>query len=452
MRRSFQGFVKIALILMLTVGVIFSCCSCVMQSGATAIIPTLSALQQNEYSFVKKIDFSTSVNARILQQPLGTDNKNDNVYIVCKGYSNFLDKSFSQEVITRVEWLSILIEKCGYELITDIEDKFEHIKDKNYYDGSEYFVSAIENGMLYRGGAQFNNYSPATREFVSTTIYKTVGYKSNFELDCEDEEDVDDDLSVACALYLGYLELDENDCFNPNAQVTSQQLDDVLSELELIKTLKGKTVMTFGDSIMHGDGNEGVGVSELISQKYLTDAIDYSIGGATFGYAQGREQISNQILEAISKHEKADFILINGGTNDMRNVEVGEMADDFQYGEHGREYFANGMEYALGLLRDNYPNTPVVYVRAHDMEFSLERNELYYGSLALDICSKWDIEVADVFNDTDFDAHDKDIRREYTAHTRNRKEGDSVHPNRAGYYKYYIPLVVEKIIKLNVTG
>ena len=102
------------------------------------------------------------------------------------------------------------------------------------------------------------------------------------------------------------------------------------------------------------------------------------------------------------------------------------------------------MEYALGLIKDNFPHTPLLYIRAHDMEFSLERNELHYGKKAIDICEKWKVDTVDIFDDTDFNTHDKDMRNKYTLHSKLCLNGDSVHPNRMGYYKYYIPLTATK--------
>ena len=129
----------------------------------------------------------------------------------------------------------------------------------------------------------------------------------------------------------------------------------------------------------------------------------------------------------------------------MRKVKYGEISEDFHYEEHGRKNFCNGMEYALGLIKENFEDVPLVYIRAHNMNFSLERNELHYGKTALDICEKWEVAVADVFSDTELNTHKEDMRYDYTFHSKMHPYGDSVHPNSMGYYKYYVPLTVEKI-------
>lgn len=442
---SFKRLLNILLILLLTVGVVCSCCSCaVSNSDNTENI-------NDEYSIVRDISFSKEKTSKVLQIAFENTALSEHTYSVCKAYSSFLDEAFSKTVITRLEWLKLLLEKLGCELVTDL-DGYDHIKDLNYFEGSEYYITAIENAVVYRGGNEFGLNSPASRQFVATSLVKGVGYDIDYKLECADYDDIDEKIEASTTVYLRYLVLDDEDCFNGETAITQTEVDFLLNELDLMNMLQGKKVMSFGDSIMHGTGNDDIGIATLIAQRYKMQVVDYSKAGATFGDAPDREQISDQIERAVEKGEDADFILLNGGTNDMRNLPLGQISDDFNYIENGREFFSQGMEYALGLLRDNYPESKMLYIRAHDMEFSLERNELHFGKTALDICKKWNVDVADVFNDTGFDAHNTEIKKKYTKISKNCEKGDSVHPNRLGYYEYYIPLTVEKMIKnINVT-
>lgn len=442
---SLKSFSKNFISILLTVGVIFSCCSCDVKKSDKDPTPS-----ETVSSMVEDIRFDSDHNVEMLLDNVCAITKYEPDYSSLICYNDFLKVTFSGTVVTRAQWLKLLLEKLNIEKSEYDPSNYALVSDRNYYSDSEYFITAIENGILYRGWTEFDNNAPITKQFVSTSFSRAMEYNINCVLYCNDYYDIDEKIEAATMVYLGYFELDENYCFNPEEVIEKEKADYLLSEIDVYKALENKTVLSFGDSIMHGEGNDYVGIAELISLKYNTNAIDYSKGGATFGVATGREQISNQILRAIQNNEQADVILINGGTNDMRHVPFGAVADkdDFAYGEHGRNQFCQGMEYALGLLKDNYPDTPLLYIRAHDMMFSLERNELHYGKTALDICKKWDVPVADIFNDTDFDAHDEDIRYEYTYHSRRCPYGDSVHPNRDGYYKYYVPLVVTELLEL----
>ncbi len=444
----FKRLIKISLILMLTVGVVCSCCSCGIESSATTIATTfVDTILAEDLGILRGYEFENDRNEEVLENALSLGNVSVD-YDTLKAYSNFLDTTFSSSVITRAEWLELLLTKLDFELVTANSSDYAHILDKDYFDYSECFVTAVENSIIGPNSKEFDPYCAVTRQYVSTSLVNAAGYPRKYKLKCSDYKIIEDKTQAAASVHLGYFELDEKNRFNPYGTVNEEQIDYILSELDKLKVLKDKTVMTFGDSIMHGDGNCFVGIADMMSQRYLMTPIDYSLGGSTFGKVNNREQIANQISKAINKNETADIIFINGGTNDMRKSKPGTISDDFDYDNYGYEDFCSGMEYSLGLLKESFPDTPVVYIRAHNMEYGIERNELHFGNLALDICEKWEIDVVDIFSDTDFNTHDKGMKSVYTVHTKSCKDGDSIHPNKLGYYKYYIPLVSEKAVEI----
>lgn len=439
---SLKRFFKFLLISALTVGVICSCCSCAVKNTQE---PT--EYEQEEEVFFKNETYKgDKYVAKELSKICSAEEFPKFTFDVIKGYGNFLDSTFSKSVITKYDFLSALLEKLEIE-VEKSEYDYSYIVDYNYFDNSDLFETALDMSVLPQHTIDFDSLGFADREYVANTLVRAVEFTIMYSLDCADKSDVTYDREVASCLYRGYLELDENDCFNPHSPLAQEDFDYIMNELDILKQLKGKKILTFGDSIMHGDGNFYEGVADLLSRKYQAIPIDYSKGGATFGYHSEREQISNQILKAVSECTTADVILIDGGTNDMRMIKPGEISKDKSYGSHGRYDFCSGMEYAFGLLQDNYPKTPVIYFRAHNMEFSLERNELHFGRLALEICKKWEVDVVDIFEDTDFNTHDKTLCSEYTRHSKRYPNGDSVHPNKSGYYEFYLPLLTEKILE-----
>lgn len=438
---SLRRCLKILLITALTVGVICSCCSCATKKEADTT-PTIEETIRTIKSEPKFDKYGYTKEVKLVFSMEDSDKPD---YDVLKEYNRFLHDTFSSTILTRASFLEMLLDKMNIEIESYDDDEYEYIDDRNFYDSTDVYVTAIENGLMHRSGTLFSNDSPATKQFVSTAFVKAMDFEPYYTLYCNDYLDVDNKVEAATVVHLGYFELDDNKCFNPHSVPDDETIDYLLSEIDTLRILKGKTILSFGDSIMYGDGNSGVGLAELMSQRYGTKTIDYSKGGSTFGVASGREQISDQILRSLQNNDTADIILLNGGTNDMRKVKCGEISEDFHYEEHGRKYFCSGMEYALGLIKENFENVPLVYIRAHNMTFSLERNELHYGKTALDICEKWEVAVADVFSDTDFNTHNEDMKYDYTFHSKVQAYGDSVHPNRMGYYKYYVPITVEKI-------
>ena len=446
MHQSKRSLLLILVILLLLVGVICSCCSCATQINASTVIAD-DLRVKNRYVCDVTYD-GVGDCEKVLSEVCASWYENEVDYTTLKGYSNFLDEKFSSTIITRRDWLKELIVALNRNICYCDNGECDNFLDKDYFDSGEYFITAVQNDILGGFSGEFDPYSAATRQYVSTTLVNGAQYDFSCALDCSDYRYVEDKAQAAVSLYLGYLETDENNCFNPYDRITDDEVKFIVSELSMLNKLKGYTVMSFGDSIMHGDGNEFVGIADLMAQRYKMTAIDYSKGGSTFGEVLDRQQISNQILTAIDDGQQADIILINGGTHDMRKVSPGVVSDDFDYQSHDRKDFCSGMEYALGLIKDYYADTPVLYVRAHNMEYGIERNELHFGTLALDICDKWEVESADIFNLSGFDGHDDYMRSVYTVHTNRFPNGDSIHPNRLGYYKYYIPTVSEKTAQL----
>ena len=72
----------------------------------------------------------------------------------------------------------------------------------------------------------------------------------------------------------------------------------IIDKLELNDTnvLKGKSILNFGDSISAGDGNNGIGYSELLSNKNGMTCYDYAVGGATITSSIISSVIFNVIL------------------------------------------------------------------------------------------------------------------------------------------------------------
>ena len=100
----FKRFIKISLILMLTVGVMFSCCSCGVQSSASTIATTVAntLLFHDESVIIGDYSYSADSNDVLLAKALSTKDVYVN-YDVVKAYSQYLDSTYSAAVITRAE-------------------------------------------------------------------------------------------------------------------------------------------------------------------------------------------------------------------------------------------------------------------------------------------------------------------------------------------------------------
>lgn len=234
-----------------------------------------------------------------------------------------------------------------------------------------------------------------------------------------------------------------------NAESNSEKEEIV----EPVDVMFEKTLIGFGDSIMYGKGTDGYTLAQQIGDKHSMNVYDFSQSGATVTcYDRKKEDIRwnilEQIKEGIAAVDYTDFIIMNGGTNDIvanKSDEFGVITEDFN-STRDVTTFCGALEECFSLLKNSYPNAVIVYVRSHNMKRRSYEKQLIYGEEAKKICQKWGIACADVFSDTDYNTF-LEKYRQYTDVTSIYPNGDMVHPTKEGYELFYIPLIEETIEK-----
>ncbi len=226
-----------------------------------------------------------------------------------------------------------------------------------------------------------------------------------------------------------------------------------------MEEFKGKTLAVFGDSIMFGSGNNGKGVGEYLAEEYGFDLHKYCVGGARVGFYPGKHWVVEQIKQAIADDMLFDYIIFDGFTNDC-NMTDGEHCD-VPLGETRPERtpydvfaitkkddFSKCFESIVCAFANYFPNAKTLFIRPHKMGRRDARAQLEYGDRAAEICAKWNISVADLYNNSDLDTFDEQMRDLYTNDSYGWGRGDCTHPNAEGYTKKYMPLIKEALLKL----
>lgn len=223
----------------------------------------------------------------------------------------------------------------------------------------------------------------------------------------------------------------------------------------------GKSLVMFGDSIMYGSGNGGVGVGEYLAKDMGFTLTKYCRGGSRVGYQEGKNWVVDQIYKAVEAKVKADYIVFDGFTNDCNkmdgihyNVPLGEMTegfdgfDVFAIKKDGDATFSYCFECIAAAFKKYFPQAKILFVRPHVMGSRDEVMQRVYGERALEICKKWGIAVVDIYKDADLNTFREDHRDLYTADTGKCGQGDGTHPNDLCYREKYMPLIEREIEKL----
>lgn len=220
-----------------------------------------------------------------------------------------------------------------------------------------------------------------------------------------------------------------------------------------MKPLNGKNLLVFGDSIMYGSGNGGYGVGEYLAEEYGLVLKKYCVGGARTGYFEGKSWIIEQVRQAIKNGEDADYVVFNGFTNDCYktdgenyDIPLGETEEGFENFDifavsKENTTFSNCFQVILAAFRKYFPHAKCVFVRPHKMGRREEEIQKVYGDRASQLCKKWSVTVADVYNESGLNTFNPDERDKYTFDSYGWGRGDCTHPNDLGYREKYMPVI-----------
>lgn len=347
---------------------------------------------------------------------------------------NWFKQGVYQTSCDRAQWL--------YELMSALQEA----PDADREDTKVIFDAAVQRGIIDSYTDQ-DSALTVDRRYVANTIYKALGYTEHSVGVISDIGA--DDAALSTLAYYGYFTLDDDDRIFPTTAVTEEEFDALLSQIRLYRQLRGKTVLSFGDSIMHGSGNYSIPISRQIAEKYGMTAYDYSVGGATMGKYSGKSHIPDQVRKAAEHQYQPDFILINGGTNDMfRGVQLGAVQSGYDMSQASESTYSGGFEKAMWLIRSIWQDVPVIFIRAHNTNLSNDATERTYGERGLEIADKWHCGSADIYDGTTMNGEDQKLADRYTyANPTHNYQHDTIHPNALGYATFYIPMIEQVMAK-----
>lgn len=342
--------------------------------------------------------------------------------------TNYYNKVSNSDV-TRSRWLYELMKASG--------------STPNVSSGNTaaVFELARKRGII-SSYSDYDMYQSLTRRFVAQTMVSALNYPNRSVGYTTDISLSDSDLSTIA--YYGYFIPDTYYRLYPDAYVTRDEFAYLLTEINLYHQLKGKNVLGFGDSIMYGAGNDDMSVTQIIAEKYGMHYTDYSVKGAAVGNRSGRGHIPDQVRKAISAGKKADLILFNGGTNDMNHTSLGTINSGYDMSSIKEATYTDGMEKMLWMMTENWKNTPIIYIRPHNMDLGSDEKERIFGDRGIAIAEKWRAAAIDLYNDSYLNTENVQMANRYTLlDPDDYYQGDTIHPTALGYAEFYLPPITD---------
>ena len=241
------------------------------------------------------------------------------------------------------------------------------------------------------------------------------------------------------ATYNGYI------CVTTDREYNSQKAFvyqyDTMSDSET-SLLTSKKVGFTGDSICAGDGYSG-GYATILHDNYGLEVQNIGVSGGHL--AHDREGVF-VICDSIDDlDDNCDAYIIEGGINDYaNNITFGTITANYT-ADVDDTTFVGALEKTCRSLYNYHSGKKFAFLIVHDVlnyycgHQGNGKTWKDYRDAIYEVCTKYGIDVIDI-GKTSMNTNYTGIKNNYTA------SSDGLHPNQAGYTKYYVPAIKEWIL------
>lgn len=230
-----------------------------------------------------------------------------------------------------------------------------------------------------------------------------------------------------------------------NGSITKEKLsEDVQSGLNAVSDLPsaelfGKSMYSDGDSIADGSVTNKISYAHLIADKYGMNLTSKAVGNTTIAVRDG--QVSSIVGRVLNMTGEYDYILLNGGTNDVTyNVPLGEIAEGTNVTFNGetRKTTLGALEEICQFLNANYCSAKKLFIFVNarvDGKFTKTKET---NSKMKQVLNKYGIPYIDISEITSLGIWNDEIKSEYFV--------DSIHPNAKAYEEFYVPYIEKALL------
>lgn len=220
--------------------------------------------------------------------------------------------------------------------------------------------------------------------------------------------------------------------------------------------LEGKSVLTFGDSVMYGAGGTVGAFAKMIADKNNMSLTNKAKSGYTICVSvdyPNRGSILKEVETSIANNDTADYILIEGGFNDVfvkSKCPLGIISADYTTFDNAT--FSGALESLFKQVLVKWYDKKILFILGHQLYRSLNdtttpfdywvKNQNTYWDRAIDICKKWNVPFLDM-RLSGFIPLTDTLLATYFA-----ESNQSTHPNDLGYKLIYVDKVESKMKSL----
>lgn len=204
------------------------------------------------------------------------------------------------------------------------------------------------------------------------------------------------------------------------------------------RPLEGKSILFLGSSVTYGDASQGTSFVDYLNILDGIKATKNAVSGTTLvdefsvfvwmGKGDGRSYVER--LKSEDQTANYDAVVVQLSTNDATTKKtLGEISNGTAIDAFDTQTITGAMEYIIAYSKNAW-NCPVIFYTGtyyDSAEYAAMVDRL------LELQTKWDIGVIDMFHDTDLNAIDEDTYNFYMY--------DKIHPTKAGYLEWWTPVI-----------
>ena len=202
--------------------------------------------------------------------------------------------------------------------------------------------------------------------------------------------------------------------------------------------LEGKTILWNGDSICDGAGNNHVSYADMISNEFNMTYTNYAVSGRCIA----KEENQTAIIDTIdSMSSTADYVIFEGGWNDMWRVPLGTISEGYN-AELDEYTWSGALESLIKKSISKWPIAKIGFILAHgkaNNESEINRQNSYWDR-AIEVFNKWHLPYIDLRHNG-LCAYNNTLLDLFFAENQTTGHGDGTHPNNLGYETFYNPKI-----------
>lgn len=210
--------------------------------------------------------------------------------------------------------------------------------------------------------------------------------------------------------------------------------------------LAGKKIVYDGDSICESRSNNGGGYAKIIADMVGGEYFNNAVSGKRLAYVADKCNVVSEVSTLLTD---GDLYCFEGGYNDYWTpAEIGECDPTDYTGELDATTVCGALETIFRYALNNFVGKPICFVITHKCGAtghtanSLGYTFDDYRKAMIAVCEKYSIPYYDAFTKSGLNGWNSAQSNLYlTANTENA--GDGIHPNEAGYKRYYVPQLIE---------